>query len=137
MAEFNPQIGYQVQSKLLEKFKNFDKDGDGYVSASEFQNSIITEYQKKHGQEEITRTLPNGQKVPSGEIIPNHIFKAQMERFAQFNTAKEPSDKGLNIHEFSNMYWKETYEELSGSKCQSAFDELKTPQEKRSFNIEI
>ena len=138
MVQFDPSLETKLKEKLLEKFRRFDKDGNGYVSQEEFQNSIITEYQKTYGVTEITREMPNGQKLPSGEMIPHEVLTAQNNRFAQFDKTKDQNNEGLDFKEFSAMYRDEIYEELTGSKLQlpRISDEIdKTDLQKGSLDI--
>ena len=58
MVDFDPSLLAKVAEKTLEKFRNLDKDGDGFVTRAEFQNSIIDEYQN------------NGQLVVLADEMP-------------------------------------------------------------------
>lgn len=122
---------------LLEKFREFDKNGNGYISKSEFQNSIIAEYKKKNNSVEFTKPMINGQEFPSGEIIPNDVFNAQNERFEQFDKTKNPNNEGLDFKEFSAMYINEAYEKLTGSKLPSKDDTTEAPSpQKENLNFD-
>ena len=103
MVDFDPSLLAKVAEKTLEKFRNLDKDGDGFVSRTEFQNSIIDEYQN-NGQK-IQEAHAQGTTI--GDILAN-----QDERFKKYDTTKGVKDKGLDFDEFSAMYKEEIYSEV-------------------------
>ena len=103
MVDFDPALLAKVAEKTLEKFKKLDKDGDGFVSRTEFQNSIIDEYQN-NGQQ-IQGAHAQGTTI--GDILAN-----QDARFKKYDTTKGIKDKGLDFDEFSAMYKDEIYSEV-------------------------
>ena len=106
MVQFDPSLLAKVAEKALEKFKKLDKDGDGFISRTEFQNSIIDTYQN-NGQQ-IKGTHAQGTTI--GDILAN-----QDERFKKYDTTKGVKDKGLDFDEFSAMYREEIYDEVAPS----------------------
>ena len=73
-------------------------------------------HNKMKKEQRLSPTLPNGQELHSGEIIPQEVLTAQNSRFAQFDTTKDANNEGLDFREFSEMYRDEIYEELTGFK---------------------
>ena len=103
MVEFNNSLLAKVATKTLEKFQSLDKDGDGYVSREEFQNSILDTYNN------------NGKRLQGAHATGTTIgdvLAGQDARFKQFDTAKDSNSKGLDFDEFSAMYKKEIYDEV-------------------------